>query len=156
MKTRKLRRNQGFVARLLVLGIAGLIFFAWYALNFRPVADTPEMTKLRLIKAKEVHVSAKILHPFDPTARTGRGAPRPQSKYLFEAGGREYSGWFEAPTGAQSIEITYCSANPALHCVGNVDEYLSKSNEGFSLGFVLGTAVAFGLGVPLLWVGLAS
>ena len=147
-------RNRGFVARLFVLGLGGLILFAWYALNFRPVADTPEMTKMRLIKSRAVHVAAQVVHPFDPSYKGGRGASPPQSKYIFKVGEREYSGWYDAPRGTTNVEITYCSDNPALHCVGNADQYLTPKDDGFSLGFVIGTALAFGLGVPLLWAGL--
>lgn len=144
------------MARLIVLGLGGLILFAWYWLNFRPVADTPETTKLRLIQARPVHVGAKVVHPFDPSYKGGRGASPPQSKYIFQAGGREYSGWFDAPKGSTNVEITYCSDNPSIHCVGRPEQYLAKGTGDFSLGFVIGTGLAFGLGVPLIWAGLKA
>lgn len=134
--------------------MAGLLFFGWYALNFRAVVETPEMTTSRLIQAHPIRVAAKVVQPFDPGARRGRGGTTPQSKYIFEVAGREYSGWFVNSNGTSVVEVTYCSKNPALHCLGSPDGDPGKSSGEFSLGFVIGTGLAFGLGLPLLLVGL--
>ena len=150
------RRNGGFMARLLVLGIAFLIFYSWYALNFRPREETPEMAKMRLIQAHPVRVFAKVLRVNDVTvARSGRGAPPPEFRYVFEAQGRQRVGQLPGDgQGLSAVEITYSSKNPDLHCVGNPADHLGKGGGEFSLGFVLGTGRAFGLGLPLLLVGL--